>query len=116
MKDRPRRKEPRTSMRLPVRVFGTDGRGQPFNLMVQTVDIALMGARLRGVKHLDVDSVVQLEHGRSRARYRVVWSSHSDSQLGLECLEPAKCIWGNALPQSVKLPQPASAAPSAPDR
>ena len=99
-------------MRLPVRVFGTDDRGRPFNLMVQTVDIALMGARLRGVRHLEVNSTVQLEHGRSRARYRVAWINHSDSQLGLECLEPAKCIWGSALPQPANLP-PATASTSA---
>jgi len=112
MNNRPHRKEPRTSLRLPVRVFGTDGQGRPFNLMVQTLDIALLGARLRGVKHLEVGSTVQLEHGRSRARYRVAWISLSDSQLGLECLEPAKCIRGNALPQSANLPQPARAAPA----
>ena len=103
-------------MRLPVRVFGTDGQGRPFNLMVQTLDIAMLGARLCGVKHLEVGSVVHLEHRRSRARYRVAWISHSDSQLGLECLEPAKCIWGNPLPQSANLPQTAGSAPTAPAR
>ncbi len=113
MNARPRRKEARTSMRLPVRVFGADNQGRPFNLMVQTVDIALMGARLRGVKHLEVNSEVQLEHARSRARYRVAWINISDKQVGLECLEPAKCIWGSALPQPVNLPHPAHSAPTA---
>ncbi len=116
MSNRPHRKEPRTSMRLPVRVFGTDAQGQPFNLMVQTLDIALVGARVRGVKHLEVGSTVQLEHARSRARYRVAWINLRDSQIGLECLEPAKCIWGRALPQPASLPQQASAAPSAAGR
>ncbi len=109
MNARPQRKEPRTAARLPVRVSGTDDQGRPFNLMAQTVDIALSGARLRGLKQLEVDSVVQVEHARSRARYRVVWFSHRESQMGLESQEPAKCIWGNALPQPVALPP---AAPS----
>jgi len=88
-----------------VRLFGTDGQGRAFNLMLQTMDIALVGARVRGVKRLEVGTVVQVEHGHSRARYRVVWISHRDSQVGLESLEPAKCIWGNALPQPVATPQ-----------
>ena len=100
-------------MRLPVRVFGTDDQGRPFNLMVQTVDITPLGARLRGVRHLEVNSVVQVEHARSRARFRVAWINHSESQLGLECLEPSKCIWGNALPQPVNLPQTATSASAA---
>ena len=113
MNARPRRKEPRTSMRLPVRVFGTDDLGRPFNLMVQTVDIALMGARLRGVRHLEVGSTVQLEHGRSRARYRVAWINVAESQLGLECLEPSRCIWGSALPQPANLPSATASAAAA---
>ena len=114
MSDRPHRKEPRTSMQLPVRVFGTH-QGRPFNLLAQTLDIAVLGARVRGVKHLEAGSVVQLEHGRSRARYRVAWINLTDGQLGLECLEPAKCIWGNALPQPANLP-PAAASASAATR
>ncbi len=113
MKERPGRKEPRTSMRLPVRVFGTDSQGRPFNLMVQTVDIALTGARLRGLKHLDVNSVVHLEHARSRARYRVAWINPGEGQLGLQCLETGKSIWGDALPRAATAPQPAPSASAA---
>lgn len=114
MNKRNERKEPRTNMRLPVRVFGTDDKSRPFNLIVQTVDITPVGARLRGIKHLEVGSVVQVEHQKTRARYRVVWigghDSEHDSHLGLECLEPAKCIWGDALPKSASAPRTATAA------
>ncbi|MGH9602952.1 MAG: hypothetical protein ACRD24_11255, partial [Terriglobales bacterium] len=108
------RKEPRTSMRLPVRAFGTDDKNRPFNLMVQTVDITLIGARLRGIKHLEVGAVIQLEHQKGRARFRVVWigalGTEHETQLGLECLEPAKTIWGDALPRTAAAPQPAPSA------
>ncbi|MGH9556551.1 MAG: PilZ domain-containing protein [Terriglobales bacterium] len=116
MNKRNERKEPRTSMRLPVRAFGTDDKNRPFNLMVQTVDITLVGARLRGIKHLEVGTVIQLEHQKARARFRVVWigghGTDNDSQLGLECLEPAKCIWGEALPRAASMPQPARSTSS----
>lgn len=101
-------------MRLPVRVFGTDDKDRPFNLIVQTVDITPVGARLRGIKHLQVGTIVQLEHQKTRARYRVVWVGGHDTehatQLGLECLEPAKCIWGDALPRAAGMPQSAASA------
>ncbi len=114
MNKRNERKEPRTNLRLPVRVFGTDDKSRPFNLIVQTVDITLIGARLRGIKHLEIGTVVQIEHQKSRARYRVVWigghGTENDSHLGLECLEPAKCIWGDALPRTASMPQSAASA------
>ncbi|MGH9601075.1 MAG: PilZ domain-containing protein [Terriglobales bacterium] len=116
MNKRNERKEPRTNMRLPVRVFGIDDKNRPFNLIAQTVDITPIGARLRGIKHLEVGSVVQIEHQKTRARYRVVWigghGTENDSHLGLECLEPAKCIWGDALPRTASMPQPAPSASS----
>ncbi|MGH9533058.1 MAG: PilZ domain-containing protein [Terriglobales bacterium] len=116
MSKRNERKEPRTNMRLPVRVFGTDDKNRPFNLIVQTVDITPVGARLRGIKHLEVGSVVQIEHQKTRARYRVVWigghGTEHDSHLGLECLEPAKCIWGEALPRAAAAPRPAASTPA----
>lgn len=116
MNKRNERKEPRTNMRLPVRVFGTDDKSRPFNLMVQTVDITVIGARLRGIKHLEIGTVVQIEHQKSRARYRVVWigaqDTEHDGHLGLECLEPAKCIWGDALPRAAGMPQSAPTASS----
>ncbi len=111
---RNQRKEHRTNMQLPVRVFGADDKNRPFNLIVQTVDVTLVGARLRGIKSLEVGSVVQLEHQKTRARYRVVWigaqGADHDSHLGLECLEPAKCIWGDALPRAAGVPRAASPA------
>jgi hypothetical protein len=114
MNKRNERKEPRTSMRLPVRVFGTDDKKRSFNLMVQTVDITLIGARLRGIKHLEIGAVVQLEHQKSRARYRVVWigalGTEHENHLGLECLDPAKCIWGDAVPRAASTSQPAPSA------
>lgn len=101
-------------MRLPVRIFGTDDKNRPFNLIVQTVDITLIGARLRGIKHLEIGTVVQIEHQKTRARYRVVWigaqGTDHDGHLGLQCLEPAKCIWGDALPRAAGAPAHSASA------
>jgi len=93
-----RRVKPRFKMVLPVRVWGTDVRGKPFNLLGYTVDISAGGARLAGVTaDLQVDDVIAVQYKQQKARFRVTWigapGSPKANQLGMEYLPGEKFIW-----------------------
>jgi hypothetical protein len=92
-------REKRTQKKLPVRVWGMDSTGKLFSIEAFTVDITPRGARLEGVScMLQRGAIVGVECGRSRARFRVAWVGHPgtsrEGQLGIQCVEPGKYIWG----------------------
>lgn len=102
-----RRREARISTVLPVRIWGMDANGKAFNLMVQTVDISRTGGRIGGVTcPIRPGEIVGVQRGPDKARFRVTWVGESGSaherQIGICCVEPAKYIWGVAMPQSSK--------------
>jgi|SRR5437764_2329878 len=79
-------RERRTPMKLPVRVWGMDSAGRLFSIEASTLDITPRGA------------IIGVECGRSRARFRIAWvgtpGSDRDGQIGVQCIEPGKYIWG----------------------
>ena len=94
-----KQREQRIAMQLPVRIWGMDSTGKLFSIYTKTVDITAVGARLEGdVLFLQRGSVIGVECGRSRSRFRVVWVSRPGplrhGQIGIRCLEPGKYIWG----------------------
>jgi hypothetical protein len=100
-------REQRIPMKLSVRVWGMDTTGKLFSIDAHTVDITPVGARIEGdLSVLQRGSVVGVECGRSRSRFRVVWVNHQMSrrqgQMGIRCLEPGKYIWGVPLPRKME--------------
>ncbi len=92
------RKEQRLAGCKPVTVLGQDVFGNPFSQNTFTVEISASGARLQGLPPLALDTILLLECGQERARYRVVWIGEKDGkyrgQVGLKCVEPDKSIFG----------------------
>jgi PAS domain S-box-containing protein len=92
------RREARAAGCKPVTVLGKDALGNPFSQNTFTLEISASGVRLQGLPRLAKDSILLLECGEKRARYRVVWVGTKDGgceeQVGLECLEPSKAIFG----------------------
>jgi len=92
------RKEQRLAGCKPVTVLGQDVFGNPFSQNTFTVEISASGARLQGLPPLALGTILLLECGQERARYRVVWIGEKDGkyrgQVGLECVEPDKSIFG----------------------
>lgn len=89
----------RTKMVLPVRVWGVDSLGKPFNYLAHTLDITLKGARLGGVRSLlTLGDTIEVQCRHRKARFRVSWLGRpghsSEHQIGVESLEPDKPIWG----------------------
>lgn len=98
------RREDRFSGCKPVTVLGKDALGKSFAQNTFTVEISATGARLQGLPPLTLGSVLLLECGQGSARYRVVWvgkkgGSHEE-QVGLQCIDPDKTIFGLSSPQA----------------
>lgn len=110
-----KQREQRTPMQLSVRIWGMDSTGKLFSIYTKTVDVTALGARLEGdVLFLQRGSVIGVECGRSRSRFRVVWvgrpGSQRHGQIGIRCLEPGKYIWGVPLQRKM---EEAAAVPEA---
>jgi PAS domain S-box-containing protein len=96
------RKEQRLPGCKPVTVHGQDLFGHPFSQNTFTVEISANGARLQGLPPVSRDSILLLECGQQRARYRVAWVAEKgdtfEGHVGLECVDRDKCIFGIAPP------------------
>ena len=98
-----KRREPRKDIRVPVRIFGTDSHGQIFSEKVSTLNVSQQGVELSGVQALpNVDEIVGLTYGATKAHFRVKWVSQRGSanagHMGLLNLSPEKSFWDFPLP------------------
>lgn len=102
------RKESRTTAVLPVRIYGMDAAGKPFHAVAHTLNVSKSGALLANIDvALTVGDVIGVQKGVYKSKFRVRWigqkGSSSQGQVGLECLEGAKNIWGaEERPHSLK--------------
>lgn len=99
---------------LPVRVHCAGPLSHSPDL-AHTVDISYSGARLGGFRReLQRGEVVEVQYRIKRARFRVVWArltpGSQEWQLGLECLDRQKEIWGLAFAGGKKECQPLAQA------
>ncbi len=111
----PERPDPRVDTDLPVRVFGMDSNGKPFNQHVRARNISLSGALVSGVEAaLKPSDVIGVELEHKKARCRVVWvvdaGGIQKNQLGLQLLEGQECPWRDALERQLAQPGATAAA------
>ncbi len=98
-------------MVAPVRLYGMDAQGHPFNHRALTIDVSLHGAR---VSALDcsglVGQIVGVRYGDEKARFRVLWLSAPGSgggqQVGLSCMDPGTYIWDVVPPERAQVTSP----------
>jgi hypothetical protein len=100
-----KRTEPRLAQDAPVRIFGMDSQGHPIHLATTTFDVSKSGARLNGLRCWDYPGeIIGVRHGMEKARFRIVWVGHPgtplDGQIGLQCMEVGRYIWGVMPPAS----------------
>lgn len=89
----------RNKMAVPVKILVTDPDGTVRSLLGCTLDASAVGARLGGVyEQLSIGQVVVVQYRHRRCQFLVRWIGASKTgnatQVGLECLEPGKNIWG----------------------
>jgi hypothetical protein len=98
-----KRREPRTEVALPVRIFGTDARGRVFSENVTTIDVSLSGAKLGGVStQIKPGELIGVTHGANKGRFHVQWVGEEGTpragQIGIMTSTPEKSLWDVPLP------------------
>lgn len=111
-KERP---DPRIDTDLPVRVFGMDSGGKPFNQHVRARNISGSGALVSGVEaQLKPGDVIGIELEHKKARCRVIWvvdaGGIQKNQLGLQLMDGQECPWREALDKQASQPATGAAA------
>lgn len=99
------RKDHRTAISLPVRIWGMDFNGNLFEQNVRTINITPTGARLRGVAcNLHCGAIIGVQCGTSSARFRVAWVGKGEEtgQIGIKVMEAGKYIWGTPLTRQLR--------------
>lgn len=96
-----RRRVVRNKMAVPIKMLVTEPDGSVRTLLGCTLDASSAGARLGGVHDpLELGQIVVLQYRHRRCQFLVRWigkqGTSSATQIGLECLEPGKNIWGIA--------------------
>lgn len=92
------RKKPRVKMVVPVRLWGTDSAGNPFNVLAHTLNVSSTGARIGGVRvALSVGEAVTVQYKQVRALFKVVWigrpGDRTEQQIGVHLLEQDRQVW-----------------------
>jgi len=89
-----RRKERRLKLELPVRIWGVDRMARPFAELVRVRNVSNRGAVLAGVRSkVQTGEVLEVQHGASRAQFRIVWMSLS-GEAGIQALAFEPPIFG----------------------
>lgn len=97
------RREPRKSVEMQVRVFGTDTNGKPFTETVAVHNISRHGCGLQGLQaRVKPGEIVGITFETRKARFTVRWAAEPGSpeqgKVGLEAVSPETSIWNVELP------------------
>ena len=97
-----KRRDPRIEARLQVRIAGVDATGRPLLQTVATHNISRHGALLEGIQSaFKPGEIVSLSYKNDKARFRVAWVGEPGTkragQIGVQSVDPAKCIWKTAI-------------------
>jgi hypothetical protein len=86
-----RRRNPRVTVLLPVRVWGVDAHSLPFTQLVTVKNFSASGVVVQGLRRqVNPGEILEVQTGDSKARFRVVWvgrlGSRREGEAGLQSL------------------------------
>ena len=98
---RGRRRSKRTKSVVPVRLRIA---GNPESHLAHTLNVTNHGVRLGGYRgEIGVGDEFVIQYRQAQARFQVTWiaapDESSEKQIGAECLEPGKQLWGQRFPE-----------------
>ena len=98
-----KRQSVRTKSVLPVRLWIA---GSKDIYLAHTLDVSNHGVRLGSyVDGMKVGDEIVIQYHQTHAQFRVAWitacEGSSEKQVGAECLEPKKQLWGAPFTQGV---------------
>jgi PilZ domain len=93
-----KRRDPRIQAKLQVRIAGLDASGRPLLQIVTTQNISRQGALLDGIQGaFKLGEIISVSYKNNKARFRVSWMGDTGTagacQMGVQSVDPAKCIW-----------------------
>ena len=93
-----RRRNPRVTALLPVRVWGLDAHDQAFIQLAHVKNISSSGAVIQGMsRQIKPGVVLEVQHGDDKAQFRVVWvgktGTKREGEIGIEILPSEPSIW-----------------------
>ena len=98
-----KRQSQRTKSVVPVRVWIA---GSKDSHLAHTLDVSNHGVKLGGWQgEMKVGDEIVIQYHQTHAQFRVAWitacEGSSEKQVGAECLEPKKQLWGAPFTQGV---------------
>ena len=86
-----RRRNPRITVLLPVRMWGVDAHSLPFTQLVTVKNLSANGAVVRGLRRQGIPGeILEVQTGDGKAQFRVVWvgrmGSRREGEAGLQSL------------------------------
>ncbi|MGA2336551.1 MAG: hypothetical protein WA383_05210 [Terriglobales bacterium] len=96
-----KRRSKRIKSVLPVRLWFA---GSKESHLAHTLDVSSHGVQLGGYRgEMKVGDEIVIQYRHAQAQFRVTWiaarEGSSEKQIGAECMEPGKQIWGAEFPQ-----------------
>jgi len=96
-----KRRSKRTKAVLPVRLLIA---GSEDIHLAHTLDVSNYGVQLGGYRgEMKVGDEIVIQYRRKQAQFRVASitarENSSEKQIGAECLEPGKQVWGELFPE-----------------
>ena len=96
-----KRRSKRTKSVVPVRLWIA---GSKDSHLAHTLDISNHGVKLGGYRgEMKVGDEIVIQYRHKQAQFRVTWitacEGSSEKQIGAECLEPGKQVWGERFPE-----------------
>ena len=97
-----RRRNPRVSAHLPVRLWGLDAHDLPFMQLATVKNLSSTGVVIQGMRRrIKPGEILELQLDDEKAQFRVIWvgqqGTDSAGELGLQRLASEPCLWGVAL-------------------
>jgi hypothetical protein len=99
-----RRRASRVLIRIPVKIFTNDTKGQPLDTAAEAIAVSRYGALLRVPYSPVLGSQIEILNGHSQEtrEFRVVRIGEADAdglfELGVEILYPMRTFWGIQFP------------------
>lgn len=93
-----RRRFPRVTAFLPVRVWGVDAHSLPFMQLARARNISGAGAVIQGLsRQIKAGEILEVQTDEGKAQFRVVWvgrtGSRSAGEIGIQSLPSEPDIW-----------------------
>ena len=97
-----RRRKPRVTAFLPVRVWGVDAHSLPFSHLARARNISGGGAVIQGLsRQIKSGEVLEVQTDVGKAQFRVIWvgrlGGRTDGEIGIQALPSEPDIWDLSL-------------------